>query len=158
MNGGQLLMVLGSIALFSLINLSANRITQNSLEERIEAEGILTATAVAEQVLNEARSRSFDDATSTAIVDDVQNFSYSLGPESGETLSNFNDVDDYNNHSRAIATPRVGVDSVNVAVDYVSPGSPDTPVGYQTRMKRVAVTVSNPMLSRPLTLYYYYSY
>ena len=78
-----------------------------------------------------------------------------FGPESGEasggTRANFDDVDDYHGWSESTVQAKDGTAlsalagwSRSVAVVYVSPDDLDTPVGTDTGLKRITVTVTDP--------------
>lgn len=78
-----------------------------------------------------------------------------FGPESGETVGGtraaFNDVDDYHGWSESTIQAKDGMAlsdlagwSRSVVVQYVSGDNLDTPVGSDTGLKRITVTVTDP--------------
>jgi len=79
-----------------------------------------------------------------------------FGPESGETSGGtrtaFDDVDDYHGWSESTIQMKDGTAlsdlagwSRSVAVVYVHPDDLDTPVGTDTGLKRITVTVTDPI-------------
>jgi len=160
MNGSQQLLVIGAILLFSFLTLTANRAIRTSIELTIDAEDIITATSIGEELIAEVANKAFDEAIFTVDMPKTDDFTSSanLGPESGESYPGFDDVDDFNYFTKTVDTPRIGQFTVNVLVDYVNPAHPDTKVTSQTNMKRIKVWVNNNSLTQPIVLYYYSCY
>lgn len=159
MNGHQMLLVIGAIVIFSLLNLSAHRSILNSTEMTLNSEYIITATAIAEELMTEINSKAYDENTISNFVKEVSDFSdLSFGPESGESYTVFDDIDDYHNYSTTVATPRTGQFTADVTIEYVSESNPDYATTYKTRTKRITVQVTGEMLTRPIHLYHFCSY
>lgn len=104
----------------------------------IRAEAISMATFYAEQMLEEIKTRRFDENTSSP-------WSATLGPESGETYpTGFDDIDDFNGRVDTPAT----VYRRTVTVDYVVlNGANWVHSAASTNFKRVVVSVSRTDLS-----------
>ena len=160
MGGVQMMLVLGATLLLSLLVLNVNRAVLTSGEQTSNAEYTLTATSVGQTIINEIASRTYDAATATNPKADSTQFTapWSLGPGSWEHYPNFNDVDDFNNYTTTVATPRAGDYSLRCQVRYVRPHAPDQPLNVRTRTKRVEVIVSHPMMRDNIRLYYYRSH
>ncbi len=99
-------------------------------------------TALARQLLDEIRQTSYADPSGTG----------TFGPESGETRSTYDDVDDYNGISENPPTDRSGAAIAGytgwkrtVVVAYVSPTAVSgSTVGSDQGIKRITVTVTSP--------------
>ncbi len=164
MNLGQIMLVIAAMALLGLFALSGNTSLVQSNDVANASEAAVTATTLASSLIEEAQSKSFDQAVVdhgpvstvsalTAVSD--------LGPDGGETYSSgFNDIDDYNNlylvyTGSPDTNPEPGADStiivpgmrarffVRAKVEYVD-GDFFDPAGSQTWYKRMTVTVSSP--------------
>ena len=159
MNGAQSLLVLGAIVLFSIVTLNAHRTVLNASKMTISAETTITAAEIGETLITEIKSKEFDENVIGTEITDVNNFSAPpLGPAGDETLATYDDVDDYHNYSRVITAPRLGSFTATVAVDYVQENSPEIISSTKTHMKRIRVTVTNPLLQNPVILNYYACY
>ncbi len=160
MNSGHMMLVIGSIVLFSFLTINAHRTILNSTELTLYAEYFSTATSVASNLVTEITTKSFDEKTITSEVSSADSLtsSESLGPDSGESYPNFDDIDDYDNYQTVVSTPRSGNFTAVVDVSYVNESTPDNVVNSQTRMKRIKVDVTGATVTSPVSLYYYASY
>ena len=131
----------------------------------VDAEIRVTATNVAQQLLEEIKTECFDN-TSVSGTTCIQTAagSTTLGPDGEATRAAYNDVDDFNDVDPAAAgcTDTVGVNNITftrqVQVCYVNPGALNTCVdtavagscnrtiasGSQTDYKLITVTVTAP--------------
>lgn len=163
MNQSQMLLILGALVMFSFLSLNAHRTVLTASQMRLDSEYVITAAEVAETVLNEVKNKAFDEKTVSGTIADEYELSQVLGPESGETLTTYDDVDDYKtdgitNIPRTVMTPRVGAYTVTISVVYVYPNAPAYTSSYPTRMKRIRILVSSSKLAVPLRLDYFASY
>jgi len=160
MGAGQTALVLGAIVLMAALILNVNRSILTSTDVTLDSEAIVAATNAGQQIIDAISSKNYDENTIAAEVTDVTGFTTvaSLGPETGETINNFDDVDDFNNYSTVISTPRMGNFNIAVTVSYVSVTSPDVVIPSRTRTKRSVVSVTGDMLPDTLQLFYYSSY
>jgi MSHA pilin protein MshD len=96
---------------------------------------VSTATFLGEELMEEIKSKSFDDPDDTPV----------FGPEPGEGRSSYDDVDDYNGLTEVPSGSEFASFSRSVTVFYVNPlGDLDTAAGSPTGLKRVLVTVTHP--------------
>jgi len=142
-------------------------------KQSVDAELQVTATNVAQQLLEEIKTECWDEqSVSGSICRQTAAASTTLGPEAGETaLSLYDDVDDFNDLAPATlgttpCTDTVTVNSVTftrqAVVCYVNPGDLNTCVdtppvagscnrtiasGSQTDYKKITVTVTAPAAS-----------
>ena len=152
--------LIGAIVLLAALVLNVNQAILHSSDNSYESEAILTATNVAQGLLDEITSKEFDEKCVNTYVEEASGFTApdSLGFESGESYPNFDDIDDFDNYTRTDATSRMGnFDSV-VDVCYVDPAAPDTEVNYKSHTKRITVSVTSDYLIGTLRLNYYLSY
>lgn len=160
MGGGQMSLIVGTVVLLAALVLNVNRSLLTSTDQTIEAEAILAGTSAAQQVIDLISDKEFDEATIGTYVENVADFTTpaSLGADAGETMSTYDDVDDYDGDSLTVATPRMGNYKAWITVNYVNPASPGTISGSRTRMKRIDVSVYSSYLPDTLEMSYYASY
>ncbi|PKL84247.1 MAG: hypothetical protein CVV24_00790 [Ignavibacteriae bacterium HGW-Ignavibacteriae-3] len=160
MDNSHIFLVLGAIVLLAILVLNVNRTILSSADNALQAEAITTTTSVAQRTIDLISSKAFDNATVNAPVTNTSDLTAPglLGPDSGENVNSYNDVDDYNNYSAVISTPRLGNVGVRVNVRYVNPSQPDQIASTQTRMKRIKVLTTSVYMPDTLRLYYYSSY
>ncbi len=149
--------------MFSFLTLNAHRTVLIASQMRMDSEYVITAAEVAESMINEVKNKAFDEQTVAQDIFSENELSAVLGPDSGETPSTYDDIDDYItdgeiNTARIISTPRVGSYNVSITVVYVNPAAPGQVTVSATRMKRIRVTVSSARLLIPLRLDYFASY
>jgi len=179
MNTGQMLLAGLAGVLLAILALTVNRSILQGNKTSMESEFGLTATSLAQSLIEEARQKAFDVAT----VQDTVTVRSSLtdttntaewGPAASEkftlpdtldptslrfqSLTRYNDFDDYNGYSRTVNTPRAEKYTVSAVVNYVSENSPDSASSQRTFCKRITVTVTSPYLSFPVVLKYVVSY
>lgn len=112
-------------------------------------EAVITATGIGQSLLDEIKSKAFDEKTILASVDDPANLtlSGSLGPEAGESNSNlYDDLDDFNGYTQVVPTSRLGDFTVRSKIIYINPDNPSSYSSTQTFAKNVQVWVSNTYL------------
>jgi hypothetical protein len=107
MNLGQMLLVIGAIALLGILIVNANTAVYETHATMANSEFGITAVSIATSVIEEAGGKMFDnviaDSNAAALFDSTLLTSpASLGPEAGEsyrhstTGKDFNDIDDFN--------------------------------------------------------------
>src|ERR1035437_1780887 len=133
-------MAFGALVIFSVFSLITNKSLINNKKVAMQSDYIITATSLAQSVIEEAKIKAFDEKTLKDTVTLVTSLSTTLGPDAGETFSpsidvmdavknsfqsslKYDDVDDYNVYKRVVNTPLSGIDSVKVQVYYVNPTS-----------------------------------
>ncbi|MEI7674078.1 MAG: hypothetical protein WCK00_18400 [Deltaproteobacteria bacterium] len=172
--GGSIVLTIGSLVLLGIFLLAANTIISENAGSADQNESLLTAMSLAQSVIDEAKTKGFDEQALAGAVTSSMNLTpaASLGPEGAEALagadslaagvyastSRFNDVDDYNNYTRLVNTPRAEGYLVSVRVQYASEFSPDSVKTFPTFCKTMTVTVSSRYLSAPVPLQYAFTY
>jgi hypothetical protein len=167
MHTGQMLMVLGALALLSLVSLSINTMLVGKTTTMLDAEAQLNAVSIAQSMIDEIMTKAYDANTVSAKVYNATDFTApgGLGCSGAEasavplpdsypyrSAQGYNDVDDYNRYRRTVFTPRMGNFTVVDSVYYVAETNPDQLSGAQTFFKKVVVTVTHPNMSSPLTM------
>ncbi len=151
-NTGQMLLILGALVLFSLLLPSINQSMLYNDRTLISTNAELAAMSLAEKVLAEAGAIAFDEVclTSRPQVAGQLTRIGSLGPESGETYSNFDDLDDFHNVTilDSLTLPSV-LFNIRGTVTYIDPNNPESVVNYRTFVKRLRVDVTGPYLVNP---------
>jgi hypothetical protein len=163
-------MTIGALVLLGVFMLSANGLMVDNTRLAEQNEYCLTSLSIAQSIIDEAKSKSFDEATLTQTVTLSGGLTPPglLGPESPEfthspdTSANglygssqaFDDVDDYNGYVRQASTKRVEGFTARVAVAYASPVNPDSISSSRTFCKRMTVTVTNKYMEGQVSLSY----
>lgn len=163
MNTGQMLLVIGALALLSTLTLAVNSTIINKYQMIYEAEATIDAISLGQALLDEALAEEFDEKTTGGNKVYVQSALTpigSLGPDAGESIVGFDstylsvlrfdDFDDFHNYKRIATTPRMGRFTITSTVLYVTSANPDQPASSQTYQKKLIVTVSHPSLKVPV--------
>ncbi|MBI1805713.1 MAG: hypothetical protein HYR76_01525 [Ignavibacteria bacterium] len=170
----NMLLTIFSFVLFGTLLVSDNNLVSNSIQISAENEMSIAALGSAQAVIDEAKTKAFDQSTAGGIeVADSTSMSSTLGTEAGElvslpdtlasgsyrSVSVFNDVDDYNGYWRLVNVSSNAPDTLRVVVHYTTVANPDSIVmGVKMYVKKMTVTVKSPFISRPCTLSYVFSY
>jgi len=146
MNTSQMMITLGALVLLSLVILRVNNgfLTTNSV--LIDSKLGVLAASIATSVIEEATGKAFDNNTDSTSVSNLTDLSNSLGAESGEIHPNFNDFDDYDDHTRIDKTFPAAEFHVDCFVDYVKDTDLDGKTTSRTWNKKITVYVSSPSM------------
>ena len=161
MNTGQMLLVLGAMVLLSSLILSANRSVLENTDMVAQGGYRLAATSLGQAVIEEAGAKEFDEVVvGTPPTDLPIGFTSqgTLGPDSGESYPDFDDVDDFHELERDLTTADSVGYRISVQVCYVDTAAPDTAFFSRTFFKRMNVTVSSDYFSGDTVLSYIFSY
>ena len=170
--GANTLLTIGGLLLVSILILSGNELITANATVAEQGEIMLTAFSLAQSVIDEAKSKSFDEKTISGTATSVDSLSTTLGVEGGESItmpdveseSGFNsstaydDFDDYNGYSRTVNTPRTGGYTINVTVTYAVETNPDSSSVAKTFCKKMTVTITSPYYNTPISLSYATTY
>ncbi|HKI78738.1 MAG TPA: hypothetical protein VKA26_09375 [Ignavibacteriaceae bacterium] len=154
MNNLQSFLTIGGLLLLSLTSLRFNQAILETSTTDVENKVYLTAFSLADDMIEEIKVKSFDESTiqfpttNTASLTPVAD----LGPESGETFSSYDDIDDFNGYTRAVNAPHAEGYSISCLVEYVDKDDPDDVSSDQTFYKRAKITVTSPYMQHPVTL------
>ena len=169
--GQNLLLSIGAVILLGAFLVAANGLLTDNMRIASEDEYILTALSLEQSIIDEAKTKAFDQATVSTPVNSAATLSV-LGRDAGESIptpdvdggsgfrsvTTFNDVDDYNGYVRVINTPRAGTFTVMVSVCYATETSPDVAAAGKTFCKRMSLSATNPLLTTPVSLQYIFMY
>lgn len=156
MNTGQTLLVTIGLLLFTIFILTVYRTTASRFTFAIANEALLTGTGIAQSLIDEISSKSFDEKTIDKVISVPDSLTpvNLLGPDNGENhLTKFDDIDDYNNYERTEALSRLGNFKVRVKVYYINPNKPDTMSIVRTFAKKVEIYVKNDFASDTIKMY-----
>jgi MSHA pilin protein MshD len=121
----------------------------------------MAATGIAQSVLDEIQTRSFDEFTITKPTTSIDSLTsaYMLGPESGEAgPTQFDDVDDFKGYSDNNSTTRLGNYSIAVDVGYVTFANPSAFTNTRTFTKRINIKVYGQYMSDTLSMSHIIAY
>lgn len=154
----EMFLVLGAMFFFSMTTLSMNRFCLNNSEVMMKSEFDYYAISLAQRIIEEAKTRLFDSVLESGTPTNLPgDFTYPLGHRWNEHYPNFTDVDDYNNLTLNVNTPRVNY-TVSVQVGYVEESNPDVIVTHKTFFKKMTVTVTSDYISSPISLSHVFAY
>jgi len=181
MNTGQMLLVIFALVLLASVSLSINRMLIDKTTVMLAAEANQNAISIAQTMLDEIMTKSYDLATAPAsgirprdggnkIYDSTKFTAASgLGPSSAEvssvslpeppdtvtpykSISKYNDVDDYDDYTRKAYSSLLGTFTVIDTVYYVVESSPNVKSSSPTFYKKITVTVRHPNMPKPLQI------
>jgi hypothetical protein len=171
MQSGQTFLIIGAFVLLSTMTLNVNSTLIVTGTTGLEMEATLDAMSIGQTMADEILTQDFDQKAtggirvySTDSLTTITNFgpdgiaetiSGNQGIDTSSTdnfqsLTRFNDVDDYNGYTRKSWNPRFGWFTLTVKVDYVNEDNPYIVLTSQSFYKRVTVTVTHPNLGKDL--------
>lgn len=147
---------IGGIFFLSLLIMNVNTGTGNRITELVSNESVIQATALAEGMFEEIQSRAFDEETVTGALDKAESLTspIKLGVDATEIHGKsytFDDIDDFNNHTKNYTSSGMGNFGIRVNVYYVKEDTPDDESSVSTFLKRVRIVVANQYLPTELT-------
>ncbi len=171
----NMIMTIFAVVLFGTLVLSDNTLITNSTRVTAEYEVTATCYALAQSIIDEAKTKAFDQNTVGVEISDTSSLSTVLGSDVGESITyndtltssgylstqRFNDVDDYNNYTRIVRNTSKAGDTLIVRVAYANPANPDA-AGWSGRSfcKKMTVTLKSQFIQRatPYSLSYIFTY
>ena len=150
----QSLLSMGAMIILALSSLNFNSSVLETSTVEVESKVALTAFSLADDLIEEVKGKSFDETTKPFPTTNPANLTpaNSLGPESGESYSTFDDIDDYNGYVKNVSAPHAENYHIGCLVQYVDGDNPDQVTLSQTFYKKVTVTVTSPYMKDPVTL------
>lgn len=184
--GSNIILAIGALVIFGTFLSSSNRLMTTNGQIADQSEYSIAALSVGQSVLDEAKTKAFDQKTagltSSIALPDSCTAAASLGREGAEattvpaidtltraspfsalspgyrSMDKFNDIDDYNGYKRRVNTARAERYMVSVVVSYASPTYPDSAKATQTFCKVMKITVASPFMSDSVKLFYAFNY
>lgn len=153
MHSNQLLLIAAGLGILGILILSTNTATLQNISLKLENRSTLSTISIAQSIIEEIKTKSFDENTLAGFPTSLNNLTpaSSFGPES-EVYPAFDDVDDYNNYSRAIITDDAGTITALVKVSYVNEDVPDFTSTSITYLKKVTVELTGGNLTQKIIL------
>lgn len=148
----EVIQTMAAMIIFSIIIMNATSLVHRNTTIQIEGELEQEVITLAQEIIDEARSKSFDEVVvgvSAPPADIPGDFTApdQLGPDAGETnRADFNDFDDYHGYHETMTTAH-GDFSVDVEVYYVNPSNFQKTTSRST-FKKITVTVRSEFLRR----------
>lgn len=151
----QMLLTICGLLLLSVLNLTFNTSAGEQQSTMLNNEAVLTSASLAQGMLDEISTRSFDEQTVTKGLNSTDSLTASnlLGPDSGEiNVYQYDDIDDFKNYSKVIALERLGNFYMSVDVNYIQNMLPDVKFNLKSFTKRIDVAIFNTYLPDTLKL------
>jgi len=149
MNTGQSILTIGALALFSFIIIYFENLQSNYISISLLNESIVTGSGICQSMIDEISAKSFDERTVSASISENDGLTSpaSLGPDAGEATSAlYDDIDDYDNHTRIVSSERLGDFNVSVRVFYVNFADPETENISTSFVKKINVVVTSALI------------
>lgn len=173
--GLNMLLTIGGVILLSTFVLYANGLLFDNARIASDNEYVITAIALGQSVIDEAKMKAFDENTVTGTVSSPGGLTnaYLLGREGGgevvsipdtagvhgaASFATFDDIDDYDGYIRIVNTPRAENYRIATTVAYASETFPDSAKSVQTYCKKMTVTVTSAFFIQPVRLSYAFTY
>ena len=178
--GSNIIMAIGALLILGLFLNSSDRLMSGNTQVAEQNEYYITALSLAQSIIDEAKTKAYDQNTATHGVTDSTGFSAALGPDAGETVpatdtlttaspfsaaapgflstTKFNDVDDYNGYKRLVNTPRAEGYKLSVTVNWADPTNPGTLRVTKQYCKVMKVVAKSPFMPDSLVLNYAFIY
>ena len=158
-----MILTIAAFSLFGLFVVAGNRLMSTNSKVAGQNEYSLTALSLAQSVIDEAKTKDFDENTTGGrSVTSPSQLTTGLGPGPSESIicpdtdngttgylspQRFDDIDDYNRYSRLVNTQRAKGYLVSVQVQYVDETDPESVSSVPTFCKRMNVSVTCPDIS-----------
>jgi hypothetical protein len=170
-----MILTIGAILLFGVFLNTSNQLMIGNNQIAATNEYYVSALAIGQSILDEAKTKAFDENTVSARVNAVTGLTAigSLGREGGaeavpnpDTLTatgygsttRFDDVDDYNGYVRKVNSARAEGYFTSVTTSYRVETNPETSSGLRTFCKRMDVKVWSKYIPDTLKLSYAFTY
>lgn len=173
--GANMILTIGAILLFGVFLNTSNQLMIGNNQIAATNEYYVSALAVGQSIIDEAKTKAFDEKTVAANVSSADSMTGipSLGREgtpenitSPDTMkttgfsssTRFDDVDDYNGYRRRVNTARAEGYFALATVSYASATNPETASGVKSYCKRMDVKVWSRYIPDTLKLSYAFTY
>ena len=155
MGYSEILQVMAAMIIFSIILMTSNRMIYRNNIIQVQGELEYETIAVAQDLIEEARTKEFDEinvANSLPPVNIPGDFVSPslLGPEGEADRTQFDDFDDYNGWTGTVTTFQ-GDFSIQAVVTYADPNSTPEPfqsTSVKTTFKKMSISIRNQFLTR----------
>lgn len=142
-DASDFILLILAMFLFAMLQLGVTSVLLNNNRVMTNTELDYTAVALAQNIVDEARQKAFDQNTvgSYGGITVPDDFSV-IGLETGEAYPNFNDFDDYDGYSRS-DTSEHGIYTTTCEVDYMDENDMSQVSAGKTKHKRLLVRVTS---------------
>jgi hypothetical protein len=160
MNLGQILLIVLALALLATLQLTINSSILRASLVTMDSEARIDAISIAQAMIDEINSKSFDSSTVTKVVHFTSQLTPQnrFGPEGSEltvpaydqepfkSQTVFNDIDDYHGYTRLDHSSTLGLFFVRDSIIYVTSTNQDVYSATPTWYKKILVVVKHPNL------------
>ena len=180
--GSNIILAVGALIIFGVFLNSSDRLMIMNTQLAEQNEYYLTALSLGQSLINEAKTKAFDQKTVSSPVSVPDSLSTALGTDgAAETVPSpdtlitsspystavpgfrstvkFNDVDDYNGYKRKVNTQRAEGYTLTAKVHYASATYPDSVyASTKSYCKTMTVVVKSPFFPDSVTVSYAFLY
>ncbi len=151
----EMMILVMAIAIFGRYSLTVNDALAKNEIHVLQSEYELNAVSIVEGIFRRAGLNYFDENTVSgiprSIPDDFTAYGL-LGPETGESYPDFDDIDDYNGLSLVDTADNGMTYILSVSTGYINTSDKNTFLGVRSTLKRMDVTISSEYLRNDITL------
>ena len=154
-------LTIGGLALLSVLMLMFFSSSGVQFDTKRSNEAVITATGVAQSLIEEIASKAFDEKTIAHTMNktDSLTLANSFGRDAGETNRLlFDDIDDYDKFTDKDSLGGLGVFDYRIEIHYAQKFNPDIISLSRTFTKRADIFVTNSYMKDTLKLTYVYTY
>ena len=151
---GQVILVLGAFTLLIFMTMTVNQAISNRMDDNYQAVAVISATSLAQSMINQVCQKAFDDSALIYPADDETQLTPvgTLGPDVGEVYATYDDIDDFDDYVRK-DTSANGMFTTSVSVVYLNPTNLNSTSAVRTFYKKVTATVTAQELKNiPISL------
>ncbi|MEX0769416.1 MAG: hypothetical protein WD035_01710 [Balneolaceae bacterium] len=156
----EIIQVIGAMIIFSLILLSTNRHILSNTERQVESEVEMLCVTLAQDLIDEARLKAFDDTTKNGAIPIHVPGDFEASPFSGSTAScDDPNIDTFSKYDKCEEDINTNLGNFNMLVTvHYADSTQYEETSSKTRHKRMIVTIENPYLTNPIQVQYLRTY
>lgn len=161
MSTNETLFTILSLIFFSMLNVTFYNSSNNTYDTASDNQAIINGVSFGQSLIEDITLRSFDENTINNNLSDVDSLTNTMnfGPDPGEYyVSQFDDIDDFNNYTKIDSIDGIGTFSLSVGVNYISETNLSQNSYSKTFLKKITVYVENEFLKNSIILDYIVGY
>ena len=151
----EMMILIVAIAILGRYSLTVNDALARNEIHVLQSEYELNSVSLAEGIFRQAGINKFDENTISGYPQNIPGdfTAYgSLGPETGESYPDFDDIDDFNGLSLTDTADNGMTYTLSVVIGYVDASDKATYLGSRSTLKRMDVTIVSDYLRNDITL------
>lgn len=152
------MLTIGAMILLSILILRVNGTFLTTGTTLMDTKFGVLATSIATSEIEEISGKAFDNYTASNPTKNLNDLSANLGPDSGETISTYNDIDDYNGYVKTDSSMPSAIFKTLCTVCYVSSNNLEQASSTKTWFKKITIQVTSKSMPDTVRVSTVYSY